>query len=104
MPFLRNTAANCCDRCFYPGGFLIAACVLYGTVLSGNEAITPFETIGMYAGAMTTTPGYGTALDAAGQVDYKELYEKLFCRRQRKNVIKDRSVRKSDCGRYPIFK
>ena len=40
---------------------LIAACVLYGTVLSGNEAITPFETIGMYAGAMTTTPGYGTA-------------------------------------------
>lgn len=67
---------------------LIAACVLYGTVLSGNEAITPFETIGMYAGAMTTTPGYGTALDAAGQVDYKELYENYSAEDKEKMLLK----------------
>lgn len=54
---------------------MIASCVLYGTVLSSNQSITPFETIGMYAGSMTTTPGYGTALDAAGNVDYAKLYE-----------------------------
>ncbi|MBT9775188.1 hypothetical protein GPL15_01535 [Clostridium sp. MCC353] len=54
---------------------MITACVLYSTVLSSNAAITPFETIGMYAGAMTTTPGYGTALDAAGNVDYGKLYK-----------------------------
>lgn len=53
---------------------MIVSCVLYSTVLSSNQSITPFETIGMYAGSMTTTPGYGTALDAAGNVDYAKLY------------------------------
>lgn len=53
---------------------MIVSCVLNSTVLSSNPSITPFETIGMYAGAMTTTPGYGTALDAAGNVDYANLY------------------------------
>ena len=67
---------------------LIAACVLYGMVLSGNEAITPFETIGMYAGAMTTTPGYGTALDAAGQVDYQKLYEEYSAEDKEKMLLK----------------
>ena len=55
---------------------MVTACVLYSTLLSSKAGITPFETIGMYAGAMTTTPGYGTALDAAGNVDYGKLYEK----------------------------
>lgn len=55
---------------------MVTACVLYSTLLSSKAGITPFETIGMYAGAMTTTPGYGTALDAAGNVDYGNLYEK----------------------------
>lgn len=36
---------------------MLVACVLYGSVLSSNQSITPFETIGMYAGSMTTTPG-----------------------------------------------
>lgn len=54
---------------------MLVACVLYGSVLSSNQSITPFETIGMYAGSMTTTPGYGTALDAAGHVDYGTLYK-----------------------------
>lgn len=54
---------------------MAVACILYSTVLSSNQSITPFETIGMYAGSMTTTPGYGTALDAAGNIDYVKLYE-----------------------------
>lgn len=53
---------------------MIVAIAIHLTAFRGNAAITPFETIGMYAGAMTTTPGYGTALDAAGALDYKELY------------------------------
>lgn len=55
---------------------MIVACVLYGTVLSSNKEITPNETIGMFAGAMTSTPGYGTALDASGNIDYAGIYEK----------------------------
>lgn len=69
---------------------MITACVLYGTVLSSNGSITPFETIGMYAGAMTTTPGYGTALDAAGNVDYAKLYEEAS------SEEKDRMLKKID--------
>ena len=69
---------------------MITACVLYGTVLSSNGSITPFETIGMYAGAMTTTPGYGTALDAAGNVDYAKLYE------EESSEEKDRMLKKID--------
>ena len=53
---------------------MLVSCVIYVTVLSSNPLITPFETIGMFAGAMTSTPGYGTALDAAEGVDYKALY------------------------------
>ena len=53
---------------------MIVTCVLYTSVLSGRH-ITPHESIGMFAGAMTTTPGYGTALDASGNVDYAGVYE-----------------------------
>ena len=53
---------------------MLVSCIIYVTVLSSNPLITPFETIGMFAGAMTSTPGYGTALDAAEGVDYKALY------------------------------
>lgn len=40
----------------------------YHLVLKGDPTITEFETIGMFAGAMTSTPAYGTALDAAGKI------------------------------------
>lgn len=53
---------------------MMVACALYVTVLSSNKQITPNETIGMFAGAMTSTPGYGTALDASGNVDYGKIY------------------------------
>ena len=53
---------------------MIVTCGLYGAVLSSNPSITPHETIGMFAGAMTTTPGYGTALDASDNVDYEQIY------------------------------
>lgn len=53
---------------------MIVTVILYGTTLSSNKAITPHETVGMFAGAMTTPPGYGTALDASGNVDYAKVY------------------------------
>lgn len=53
---------------------MIVAMVLYFVVLSGR-GITPHETVGMFAGAMTSTPGYGTALDASNAVDYVKLYD-----------------------------
>lgn len=54
---------------------MLVSCALFGTVFSNNKAVSEFEVIGMYAGAMTTTPGYGTALDAAGRVDYETVYK-----------------------------
>ena len=39
---------------------------------------------------MTTTPGYGTALDAAGNVDYAKLYEEAS------SEEKDRMLKKID--------
>lgn len=57
-----------------PVASMIVTTVLYTSVLSGRN-ITPHETVGMFAGAMTTTPGYGTALDASGNVDYAGGYE-----------------------------
>lgn len=47
---------------------MIVSVVAYHLVLKGNPSVTEFETIGMFAGAMTSTPAYGTALDAAGSV------------------------------------
>lgn len=47
---------------------MIVAVAAYHLVLKGNPSVTEFETIGMFAGAMTSTPAYGTALDAAGGV------------------------------------
>lgn len=47
---------------------MIVSVAAYHLVLKGNPSVTEFETIGMFAGAMTSTPAYGTALDAAGSV------------------------------------
>ena len=47
---------------------MIVSVAAYHLVLKGNPSVTEFETIGMFAGAMTSTPAYGTALDAAGGV------------------------------------
>lgn len=67
---------------------MIVSVVLYATVLSSNKSITPFETIGMYAGAMTTTPGYGTALDAAGNVNYAKLYDEASAEDKNEMLLK----------------
>lgn len=71
-----------------PAVSMILACILYGTVLSSNPMITEFETIGMYAGAMTTTPGYGTALDAAGRLDYGMVYKNASMEDKKKMLSK----------------
>lgn len=47
---------------------MIVSVAAYHLVLKGNPAVTEYETIGMFAGAMTSTPAYGTALDAAGRI------------------------------------
>lgn len=67
---------------------MIVSVALYATVLSSNKSITPFETIGMYAGAMTTTPGYGTALDAAGNVNYAKLYDEASAEDKNEMLLK----------------
>ena len=51
-----------------PAISMIVSIVAYHFVLKGTPSVTEFETIGMFAGAMTSTPAYGTALDAAGSV------------------------------------
>lgn len=67
---------------------MIVACVLYATVLSSNKQITPNETIGMFAGAMTSTPGYGTALDASGNVDYAKVYDEASEEKKNEMLLK----------------
>ena len=67
---------------------MIVACVMYTTVLSSNKSITPNETIGMFAGAMTSTPGYGTALDASGHVDYEKIYENAPAEKKNEMLLK----------------
>ena len=47
---------------------MAVALVAYHLVFKNNPAVGEFETIGMFAGAMTSTPAYGTALDAVGNV------------------------------------
>ena len=47
---------------------MAVALIAYHLVFKNNPAVGEFETIGMFAGAMTSTPAYGTALDAAGNV------------------------------------
>lgn len=67
---------------------MIVSCVLYATVLSSNKQITPNETIGMFAGAMTSTPGYGTALDASGNVDYVKVYQEASVDKKNEMLLK----------------
>ena len=52
---------------------MLMAVILQFVVL-GNSDVTEHETAGMFAGAMTSTPGYGTALDASNAIDYKTMY------------------------------
>ncbi len=52
---------------------MLMAVILQFVVL-GNRDVTEHETAGMFAGAMTSTPGYGTALDASNAIDYKTMY------------------------------
>ena len=52
---------------------MLMAVVLQFAVL-GNNDVTEHETAGMFAGAMTSTPGSGTALDASNAIDYKTMY------------------------------
>lgn len=52
---------------------MLMAVILQFVVL-GNNNVTEHETAGMFAGAMTSTPGYGTALDASNAIDYKTMY------------------------------
>lgn len=47
---------------------MAVALVAYHLVFKNSPAVGEFETIGMFAGAMTSTPAYGTALDAVGKV------------------------------------
>ena len=47
---------------------MAVALVAYHLVFKNSPAVGEFETIGMFAGAMTSTPAYGTALDAVGNV------------------------------------
>lgn len=51
-----------------PAISMAVAIASYQLVLKNNPSVTKFETIGMFAGAMTSTPAYGTALDAAGNI------------------------------------
>lgn len=67
---------------------MIVACVMYATVLSSNKSITPNETIGMFAGAMTSTPGYGTALDASSHVDYAKIYQEASAEKKNEMLLK----------------
>ena len=52
---------------------MLMAVALQFVVLE-NNGVTVHETVGMFAGAMTSTPGYGTALDASNAIDYKTMY------------------------------
>lgn len=47
---------------------MVVTLAAYHLFFKNSGIISEFETIGMYAGAMTSTPAYGTALDAAGLV------------------------------------
>jgi len=54
---------------------MLVMTVFMGTVLKNNQSISSYEAIGTYAGAMTSTPAYGTALDAAAGIDIASLYQ-----------------------------
>lgn len=48
--------------------------VAFGSYKILGASVSGFETLGMYTGAMTTTPGYGAALEAVGRLDMKQRY------------------------------
>lgn len=67
---------------------MVVTVICYNFFLSSNPSITAHETVGMYAGAMTTTPGYGTALDASDNVDYARVYEEASAEDKEKMLAK----------------
>lgn len=67
---------------------MLVACGIHVSVFASNPAITPYETVGMFAGAMTSTPGYGTALDAAGNIDYEKLYSEASVEEKNEMLLK----------------
>mgnify|MGYP005804923735 FL=1 len=67
---------------------MVVTVICYNFFLSSNPSITAHETVGMYAGAMTTTPGYGTALDASDNVDYARVYEEASAEDKEKMLVK----------------
>lgn len=54
---------------------MLVSVAAYHLLLKNSPTVTEFETVGMFAGAMTSTPAYGTALDAAGHVVSGEALE-----------------------------
>ena len=61
---------------------MAVALVAYHLVFKNSPAVGEFETIGMFAGAMTSTPAYGTALDAVGKVVAGDALEVCILRHQ----------------------
>lgn len=53
---------------------MIVACAAHVLVLENDSSLSAYETIGVFSGSMTSTPAYGTALDAADNVDVQALY------------------------------
>lgn len=72
---------------------MIVTVVMYTAVLSPND-ITSFSTSGMYAGAMTSTPAYGTAVDAIGSNEIAERYVKQTEKNRQKTLelLEDESL------------
>ncbi len=66
---------------------MLVAVVIHFTAFRGQD-ISQHETVGMFAGAMTSTPGYGTALDASNSVDYQELYNNSSDEEKNKMLMK----------------
>ncbi len=55
---------------------MIVACIAHGTVFKNDRNLSSYETIGVFSGSMTSTPAYGTALDAASGMDVQALYDR----------------------------
>lgn len=55
---------------------VIAMLTAVGSYKIAGGNITTFESLGMYTGAMTSTPGYGAALDSVSILDMQSTYAK----------------------------
>lgn len=57
-----------------PAVSILISILLFSTVFRASD-VNPYQTIGMYSGAMTSTPAYGTGLDAADSIDIASYYD-----------------------------